>query len=79
MLLGSLASHFRRLLRLRSGGSVAGAPFVRRKLERQAGRYTPTRLLACLRAIHETDTALKGEGALGPELALERLVIGLSG
>jgi DNA polymerase-3 subunit delta len=79
VLLGSLASHFRRLLRLRSGGTVAGPPFVRRKLERQASRYTPARLLSCLRALHETDTALKGEGALGPELALERLVIGLSG
>jgi hypothetical protein len=35
-------------------------------------------LRACLRAIHETDLALKGAGALGPGLAIERLVIGLS-
>ncbi len=77
-LLGSLASHFRRLLRIRSGGSVSAAPFLRRKLESQARRFTPARLLGCLRALHETDTALKGEGALGPELALERLVIGLA-
>jgi DNA polymerase-3 subunit delta len=79
LVLGSLASHFRRLLRIRSGGSVAGPPFVVRKLERQAGRYGPRRLSACLRAIHETDLALKGAGHLPPELALERLVLGLAG
>jgi DNA polymerase-3 subunit delta len=77
-LLGVLASHFRKLLRLGSGGSVPGPPFVQRKLESQARRYTRARLLACLRAIHETDTALKGLGALRPETALERLVIGLA-
>jgi hypothetical protein len=32
----------------------------------------------CLNAIHETDIALKGAGALKAETALERLVIGLS-
>ncbi len=78
VLLGSLGAHFRRLLRTCSGGSVAGPPFVQRKLKSQARRYTQARLLACLRAIHETDTALKGAGALRPDLALERLVIGLS-
>jgi DNA polymerase-3 subunit delta len=77
--LGSLVSHFRRLLRLRSGGSVPGPPFVQRKLEAQAGRYTERRLVSCLRAIHETDLALKGAGNLRPDLALERLVIGLVG
>ena len=71
-------SHFRRLLRVRSGAPVQGPPFVRRKLEGQARRFTPARLLACLRAIHETDTALKGASALRPETALERLVIGLA-
>jgi DNA polymerase-3 subunit delta len=76
--LGALATHFRKLLRLRTGGRAAGPPFVVKKLERQAGRYTPRRLSACLRAIHETDVALKGAGALGPEMALERLVIGLA-
>ena len=76
--LGALAAHFRKLLRLQSGGSVAGPPFVVKKLERQAGRFTPRRLLACLRAIHETDVALKGAGALGPGMAIERLVIGLA-
>jgi DNA polymerase-3 subunit delta len=77
-LLGVLVSHFRKLLRIGSGGSVPGPPFVQRKLESQARRYTRARLLACLRAIHETDTALKGLGVLRPETALERLVIGLA-
>jgi len=76
--LGALASHFRKLLRLRSGGAASGPPFAIRKLEKQAGRYTVRRLRACLRAIHETDLALKGAGALGPGMAIERLVIGLA-
>jgi len=78
VVLGALVSHYRRLLRVRSGAPPAGPPFVRKKLERQAARYTPARLLACLRAIHETDTAIKGAGVLRPESALERLVIGLA-
>ncbi len=78
-LLGVLAGHFRKLARLRSGGSVSGPPFVVKKLESQARRYTAGRLLACLQAIHEADTALKGAGSLPPELTLERLVIGLAG
>ena len=78
VVLGALAAHFRRLLRLRTGGTVGGPPFVRRKLEDQARRYAPARLLACLRAIHETDETLKGQGGLDAQLALERLVIGLS-
>jgi DNA polymerase-3 subunit delta len=78
VLLGALANHFRRLLRVRGGGTLAAAPFVRRKLERQAGRYSERRLLACLDAIQQTDLALKGAGGLRPELALERLVMGLS-
>jgi hypothetical protein len=52
---------------------------VQRKLEAQSGRFSERRLLACLRAIHRTDLALKGEGGLRPDLALERLVIGLVG
>jgi len=79
VLLGSLASHFRRLARVRTGGSVSGPPFVKRKLEGQARRYSQTRVTACLRAIAETDEALKGKGSLPPELALERLVLGLAG
>jgi DNA polymerase-3 subunit delta len=77
--LGALVAHFRRLLRVSSGGPVSGPPFVLRKLETQARRYGRGRLLSCLRAIHQTDTALKGEGSLRPDLALERLVIGLAG
>jgi len=78
LLLGTLASHFRKLLRLRTGGSVAAPPFVQRKLERQARRYTPARLLAALRAIHEADLALKGQGGIAPEITIERLVLGLA-
>jgi DNA polymerase-3 subunit delta len=79
LVLAALVSHFRKLLRLRGGGSVAGPPFVVRKLEGQARRYTRGRLLSCLHAIHETDVTLKGEGALRPQIALDRLVMGLSG
>jgi DNA polymerase-3 subunit delta len=79
VVLGALVSHFRRLLRVSSGAPVSGPPFAVRKLEAQAQRYGRGRLLSCLRAIHETDTALKGEGSLRPELALERLVLGLAG
>lgn len=78
VLLGSLASHFRKLTRLRCGGRVAGHPFIVKKLESQAQRYTQGRLVACLHAIHGADEALKGQGSLPAELALERLVIGLS-
>jgi DNA polymerase-3 subunit delta len=78
LVLGALAAHFRRLLRLRGGGSLGVPPFVRQKLEAQAQRYTESRLIACLGAIHETDLALKGSSPLAPQLSLERLVIGLS-
>lgn len=78
VVLGSLVSHFRRLLRAGHGGAVAGPPFVRKKLESQARRYGAQRLRACLDAIHETDLAIKGAGALRPELALERLVLALA-
>ena len=77
VVLGALVSHFRRLLRVRSGAGVSGPPFVQRKLESQARRFSERRLLACLGAIHQTDLALKGAGSLRPNLALERLVIGL--
>ena len=79
VVLGSLASHFRKLSRLRSGGNVPGAPFIIKKLQRQARRFSAGRLVQCLQAIHDTDTALKGAGTLPPDLALERLVVGLSG
>jgi DNA polymerase III subunit delta len=78
VLLGALVSHFRRLLRVASGGDVAGPPFVKKKLASQARRYGVARLRAALGALHETDLALKGAGALRPELALERVVIALA-
>jgi DNA polymerase-3 subunit delta len=78
VVLATLAGHLRRLLRVRAGGSVAGPPFVVRKLEAQARRVPLARLLAGLRAVHETDVAVKGQGGLAPELALERLVLQLS-
>ena len=78
-LLGALVGHFRRLLSLAGGDAPNVPPFVRRKLESQARRYGLRRLVACLRAIHQTDLALKGAGGLRPDLALERLVLGLSG
>lgn len=77
-LLGALVSHFRRLLALRSGGSIAAPPFVRRKLETQARRYSEQRLVACLRAIHQADLGLKGAGGARPELVLDRLLLGLA-
>ena len=78
-ILGAFANHFRKLTRVRSGGTVPGPPFAVRKLESQSRRFSPDRLVACLRALHQTDLALKGAGGIPSELALERLVIGLSG
>jgi len=78
MLLGSLIGHFRKLLRARHGGQLAGHPFAVRKWEAQARRYTPGRLRSCLAALHEVDEVLKGQGGLPADLALERLVLGLS-
>jgi len=78
VVLGSLASHFRRLVRVGGGGRVQAPPFVQRKLQSQARRYGPARFTACLRALHEADERLKGRGALPAELTLERLVLGLS-
>lgn len=78
VILGSLASHFRRLLRAGEGGDVAGPPFVVKKLVAQARRYPSRRLLACVHAIHESDEVLKGRGSIEPRIALERLVMGLS-
>jgi DNA polymerase III delta subunit len=78
MLLGALVSHFRRLLRTAVGEEIAAPPFVRKKLASQAKRYGAGRLRAALGALHETDLALKGAGALRPELALERVVIALA-
>jgi DNA polymerase-3 subunit delta len=76
--LGALASHFRKLVRAGHGERVAGPPFVVRKIEQQARRLPPRRLVACLRAIHRADVELKGAGVLTPERALEQLVLGLA-
>ena len=76
--LGALASHFRKLTRLSHGQVPAGPPFVVRKMGVQCRRYSPDRLVACLANIAQTDTALKGAGALPEALALERLVIWLA-
>ncbi len=78
VVLASLATHFRLLLRTAEGVRVPRPPFVVKKLQRQAGRYSMGRLEACLGFIHRTDTAIKGAGSLAPELALERLVIALA-
>jgi DNA polymerase-3 subunit delta len=77
-ILGALASHFRRLVRVGHGEAVAGPPFVVRKLEQQARRYPARRLVACLRAIHRADVELKGGGVMRSERALEQLVLGLA-
>ena len=77
-ILGALASHFRRLVRVGHGESVGGPPFVVRKLEQQARRYPPRRLVMCLRAIHRTDVELKGASVMRSERALEQLVLGLA-
>ncbi len=74
-ILGALASHFRKLVRVGGGEAVAGPPFVVRKLEQQARRYPAQRLTACLRAIHRADVQLKGARVMRPERALEQLVL----
>lgn len=76
--LGALASHFRKLVRVGTGEPVGGPPFVIRKLEDQARRLPARRLIACLRAIHRADVELKGGSVLAPERALEQLVLGLA-
>lgn len=77
-ILGALASHFRRLVRVGHGEAVGGPPFVVRKLEQQARRYPPRRLVTCLRAIHRADVELKGASVMNSERALEQLVLGLA-
>ncbi len=77
-ILGALASHFRRLVRVGHGERVGGPPFVVRKLEQQARRYPLPRLVGCLRAIHRTDVELKGASVMRPDRALEQLVLVLA-
>jgi DNA polymerase-3 subunit delta len=77
-ILGALASHFRKLVRVGQGEAVAGPPFVVRKLEQQARRYPARQLVGCLRAIHRADVELKGASVMRPERALEQLVLTLA-
>ncbi|MFP6655972.1 MAG: DNA polymerase III subunit delta [Myxococcota bacterium] len=77
-ILGALASHFRKLVRIGHGESIAGHPFAIQKLERQARRVSSRRLVVCLRAIHRTDVELKGGSIMRPERALEQLVLALA-
>ncbi len=76
--LGALASHYRKLVRVGHGEAIGGAPFVVRKLEQQARRYPQRRLVSCLRAIHRADVELKGASVLRPGRALEQLILGLA-
>jgi len=76
--LGALASHFRKLVRAGHGESLSGSPYMVRKLEKQARRYPPRRLIVCLRAIHRADVELKGGSVMRPDRALEQLVLGLA-
>jgi DNA polymerase-3 subunit delta len=78
-ILGALASHFRKLVRVGQGERVAGPPFVVRKLEQQARRYPARQLVGCLRAIHRADVELKGASVMRPERSLEQLVLTLAG
>jgi DNA polymerase-3 subunit delta len=78
VVLGSLASHLRKLARAREGEAVAGHPMVVRRIESQARRHSLARLLAGLRAAEQADERLKGLGSLPPERVLERLVLSLS-
>ncbi len=87
-LLGSLASHFRRLLRARECEPLEAAqvqrrlgvhPFAAQKLAEQARRFDARRLERCLDTAREMDAALKGATPLSPALALERLVLAACG
>jgi len=83
-LVGALANHFRKLMRARElrpleAGEVQRRlgihPFAAEKLVEQARRFDLRRLRACLDAVRRTDFALKGGVAIGPRMALERLVL----
>ena len=79
IVLGSLASHLRKLARARAGEPVVGHPMTVRRIEAQAQRHSLPRLLAGLRAAEQADERLKGRGSLPPERVLERLVLSLAG
>jgi DNA polymerase-3 subunit delta len=79
LLLASLASHLRKLVRAREGEAVAGHPMVVRRIEAQARRHSLARLLAGLANAEQADVRLKGQGSLPAERVLERLVLSLAG
>ena len=78
VLLGSLASHLRKLARARAGEAVAGHPMAVRRIEAQAQRRPLGRWLAGLRAAEQADERLKGLGSLPAERVLEQLVLSLA-
>ncbi|MFQ5515162.1 MAG: DNA polymerase III subunit delta [Myxococcota bacterium] len=84
LLLGTLANHFRRLLRASDCHPLEAKeverrlgvhPYAARKLTEQVRRFEPERLRSCLAAIRRTDEVLKGALPLSPRLAIERLVL----
>ena len=76
-LLGNMASHFRKMARLRAGEPMKGNEWYLNKLESQSRRYGQRGLRVCLDRIHEADGALKGLGSISKEMTLESLVIDL--
>ena len=76
-LLGNMASHFRKMARLRAGERMQGNDWYLSKLETQSQRYGQRGLRVCLDRIHEADGALKGIGSISKEMTLESLVIDL--
>ena len=84
MLVGALANHFRKLLRVREirpleAGEVQRRmglhPYAAEKVVDQARRFDLRRLRSCLEAARSTDVALKGGLPIAPRLAIERLVL----
>jgi DNA polymerase-3 subunit delta len=84
VVVGSLANHFRRLLRAREirpleAGEVQKRlglhPFAAEKVVAQVRRFDLRRLRYCLDAVRSTDMALKGGLPIAPRLAIERLVL----
>ncbi len=78
VILGALANHWRKLVRVRAGEEISGHPFAVKKLKGQAARYAPAQLQEGMEGIWELDEVLKGRGVMEADLALERLVLNLS-
>jgi DNA polymerase-3 subunit delta len=84
VLVGALANHFRRLLRVREIRPLEADavqrrmglhPYAAQKVVDQARRFDMRRLRFCLDAVRSTDVALKGGLPIAPRLAIERLVL----